>query len=253
LFLDNRFSGLDRIGDANQVSLGLTTRFIETTNGFERMRLGVAEIIYFEDRKVTICTVNDPTCLPPSDVQDNQLRRSPLVGMLNYQLNTNWSLNGNTIWNTQLNQMDNQSVALQFHPDPTRILNLGYNFVRNGDVQPNLPATSSGNNLKQFDFSFAWPVFQNWGTVGRWTKSVNEGHFQNLIFGLQYDSCCWAMRFIGGRTFTNLDVITGTPQYDSQVYFQFALRGLGNFGTADPSQYISNNIGGYNSNFGQDF
>jgi LPS-assembly protein len=254
LFVYNRFSGLDRIGDANQVSVGLTTRFIETSTGFERIRAGIAEIIYFQNRHVSICTVNNPDCLDHSAVRDNQLRRSPLVGVLNYQLNPKWSLTGNSIWNTQLNQMDNQSIALQYHPDVSRIVNLGYNFVRNGDVQSDtLPPNSNANNLKQIDVSFAWPVAQNWSAVGRWTKSVNEGHFQNLIYGIQYDSCCWAARFVGGRTFTNLDVITGTPQYDSQVYFQFALRGLGNFGSGDPTQYVSSNIGGYNTNFGQDF
>jgi LPS-assembly protein len=253
LFVDNRFSGLDRIGDANQVSLGVTTRFIDANTGFERIRAGLAEIIYFRNRLVTICTIDNPNCLDPTTVHDNQLRHSPLVGVLNYQVNPKWSLAGNSIWNTQTNQMDNQSIALSYHPDPTRVVNLGYNFVRNGDVQPNVPANSSLNNLKQLDLSFAWPVFKNWSAVGRWTKSINEGHFQNLIYGIQYDSCCWAARFVGGSTFTNLDVITGTPQYDTQVYFQFSLRGLGNFGNGDPTQYVSSNIGGYNSNFGQDF
>jgi LPS-assembly protein len=253
LFVSNRFSGLDRIGDANQVSLGLTTRFIDRNTGFERIRAGLAEIIYFKKRQVTICTIDNPNCLDASTLRDNQLRRSPLVGVINYQFNPKWTLTGNSIWNTQLNQMDNQSVALQYHPDGVRLINLGYNFVRNGDIQQNLAPTSNGNNLKQLDISFAWPIAKNWSTIGRWTKSVNEGHFQNLIYGIQYDSCCWAARFVGGRTFTNLDVITGTPQYDNQVYFQFALRGLGNFGSGDPTQYVSSNIGGYNTNFGQDF
>ncbi len=253
LFVDNRFSGLDRIGDANQVSAGVTTRFIDTDSGFERLRAGIAEIIYFKNRQVTICTIDDPYCLTSSDARDNTLRRSPIAGILAYQINPSWSLTGNSIWNTQLNQMDNQTITLQYHTDTARIVNLGYNFVRNGDIQPNLPATSSGNNLKQVDVSFAWPVSNNWSAIGHWTKSVNEGHFQNLLYGLQYDSCCWAARFVGGRTFTNLDVITGTPQYDNQIYFQFALRGLGNFGSGDPSQYVSSNIGSYNTNFGQDF
>jgi LPS-assembly protein len=252
LFTYNRFSGLDRIGDANQVSVGITTRFIEDNTGFERIRIGVGEIIYFANRNVTLCTVDNPQCLDPSSARDNSLRRSPLAGVLSYQLSPRWSLTGNTIWNSQLNQMDNQNIALQYHSDAMHIINLGYNFVRNGDLQPGLPPNSNGNNLKQLDFSFAWPLNSNWSAVGRWTQSINEAHFQNQLYGLQYDSCCWAVRFIAGKTFTNLDIY-GNPVYENQIYVQFALRGIGNFGSGDPTQYVSSNIGGYNGSFGQDF
>src|SRR5690606_9788542 len=42
LWRDNRFSGKDRIGDANQLSLGFTSRWIEA-NGFERQRLSLGQ------------------------------------------------------------------------------------------------------------------------------------------------------------------------------------------------------------------
>jgi LPS-assembly protein len=251
LFMYNRFSGLDRIGDANQISVGITSRFIEDETGFERIRIGVGEIIYFANRNVTLCTIDNPNCTDIT-MTNNQLRRSPLAGVLAFQLMPNWSLTGNTIWNTQLNQMDNQNIALQYHRDSLHIINLAYNFVRNGDLQPGLPPNNNGNNLKQIDFSFAWPVTNNWSAVARFTQSINQAHFQNQLYGLQYDSCCWAVRFIAGKTFTNLDIY-GNPVYDNQIYLQFALRGIGNFGSGDPTQYVSSSIGGYNANFGQDF
>jgi LPS-assembly protein len=251
LFMYNRFSGLDRLGDANQLTVGITTRFIEEDTGFERIRIGVGEIIYFANRNVTLCTVDTPNCLDVT-TDYNHLRRSPLAGVLSIQLIANWSLTGNTIWNSQLNQMDNQNIALQYRRDAVHIINLAYNFVRNGDLQPGLPANSSGNNLKQIDFSFAWPLSNNWSAVGRWTQSINQAHFQNQLYGLQYDSCCWAVRFVAGKTFTNLDIY-GSPVYDNQIYLQFALRGIGNFGSGDPTQYVSSSIGSYNANFGQDF
>ena len=56
MFTYNRFSSLDRIGDANQVSLGLATRFIDETSGYEKIYAGVGEIYYFKKREVTLCT-----------------------------------------------------------------------------------------------------------------------------------------------------------------------------------------------------
>jgi LPS-assembly protein len=253
LFTYNRFSGLDRIGDANQISVGVTTRFIESSSGFERVRAGIGEIIYFANRNVTLCGINDPACPGPEILRDNKLRRSPLTGVLDYHLNDSWSLTGNTIWNTQINQMDNQSVVLQYHKDSDHLVNLGYSYVRQGDPQPSLPSGSGGNNLKQTDLSFSWPIVHNWSGIGRWTESINEGHFQNLLAGLQYDSCCWAVRAVAGRTFINLDA-NNVPVYNDEFYVQFALKGLGSFSPGgDPTQLLNSSVNGYNAEFGQDY
>ncbi len=251
LFTYNRFSGLDRLGDANQVAVGLTTRFLDADSGYERIRAGIGQLFYFRHRVVTLCTITDTNCPDATTRRDNKLRRSPISGTFTYTLNPHWSVTGNTIWNVQTNNVDNQSANIQYSPDSKRVINLGYNFVRQGDLIPGTDPNSNANSLKQADLSFAWPVLRDWSVVGRATKSINRNYFQNLIFGLQYDSCCWAVRLIGGRTFTNLDPNSHTPQYNPQIFLQFALRGLGNFGSGDPSQFLSSNIGGYNTNFGQ--
>ena len=257
IFTYNRFSGLDRIGDANQISVGVTTRFYEHSSGFERIRAGIGEIIYFANRNVTLCSIDtDPICPNPQLEKDNTLRRSPLTGVLDYHLNDSWSLTGNTIWNTQINQMDNQSIILQYHKDPDHLINLGYSYVRHGDPQPSLPPDSGGNNLKQTDLSFAWPIVHNWSGVGRWTQSINEGHFQNLLAGLQYDSCCWAVRAVAGRTFINLDS-NNVPQYNDEFYVQFAFvkRIFRQFQPRRRSYPIikQQQLNGYNAEFGQDY
>ncbi len=261
LFTYNRFSGLDRIGDANQISVGITTRLIDQQSGLEKVHLGIGQIFYFENRRVTLCS-NDSVNLPcnttnsafenPENTQD----RSPLAGVISYAINPLWNVTGNSIWNPQTNKLDNQSILLHYQRDSLRIVNLGYTFIRDGDqlVTSSLAALPTGgsNNLSQTDASFSWPVSQNWSTVGRWTQNWNRGHFQNLLYGLQYDSCCWAVRFVTGRAFTNLTP-NNTYQYNTQFFIQFALKGLGNVGTGDPSQLLSNSVSGYQTQFGQDF
>lgn len=264
LFTYNRFSGLDRIGDANQISAGVTTRFINQTTGFEKIRFGIGQIFYFQNRLVTLCSettcANVPsctsaTCTDTPDNPDNRTSRSPIAAMLNYYLNPNWSALANTIWDQQHNQLDNQTVTLHYQPVGTqKIINVGYSYVRQGDILPGNPLNSSENNLSQTDFSFSWPVFRfyQWSMVGRWTQNWNHEHFQNLLYGLQYDSCCWAVRFVAGRAFVNLNP-NNTPQYNTEFFVQFALKGLGNVGSSDPSQRLSSSIMGYQSTFGRDF
>ena len=152
-----------------------------------------------------------------------------------------------------MNRLDNQNIGLQYYFDNRHIINVNYSFIRRGDIQPGLPYSSSGNNLKQSDISFVWPINSRWSMLGRWTKNINRDRLQNLLYGLEYDSCCWAGRIIGGRTFTHLGV-NNIPSYDTAFYIQFALKGLGYLGHGgDPSTYITNHIGGFSPTFGQDY
>lgn len=263
LFLYNRFSGIDRINDANQIAAGVTTRFIDQQSGKEKIKIAAGQIFYFTKRKVTLCnSATDPNCQnngsdDTPDNPNNRSARSPLSAMLGYNVNDNWSLNALTIYNsnTHPNQITNQSVTVHYQPLGTqKIINAGYNFVRNGEILPGDVVNHSAANLSVTDLSFNWPVFRDWSLIGRWTQNWNHNYFQNLLYGLQYDSCCWAVRLVAGRLFTNLNV-NNKPVYNTQFYLQFALNGLGPIpvGSSDPSQLLSTNIAGYQANFGRDF
>lgn len=260
LFVYNRFSGLDRINDANQVAGGVTTRLIDQKTGEEKLRASLGQIFYFKHRRVTLCTnLSDPTCPPGSgdtpNSEANLLNKSPLTGLLTYTITPNWLLSATSIWSAQTNQLDNQNIYLSFN-EPiigrSKTATFGYNFVRNGDRFPNEELNSLAANLSQTDFSTSWPLSRDWSVLGRWTQNWNHHHFQNLLYGLQYDSCCWAVRLVAGRVFVGLTP-QNTFQYNTQFYIQFALKGLGNVGTADPGLLLSSSIGGYQNTFGRDF
>ncbi len=105
-------------------------------------------------------------------------------------------------------QIDNSTIGFHYQPDDQHILNLGYSYVFNEDYQSGAITPKSFDNLKITDISFAWPVTHTVSAVGRWSQDWNANHFQNQLYGLQYDSCCWAIRLIGGRTFSNLSSTT---------------------------------------------
>lgn len=251
LFNYNRFSGIDRIGDANQVGVGVTTRLIDSESGYEKVRLGVGEVVYFANRKVTLC--NNTTCSDNPFNPDNHRRLSPLSGVLDYHVSALWKFTTNVIWNPITKQLDNSTVGLHYQPDSMRIFNVGYSFARNGDIQSGIPVNSSLNNLKNTDLSVSWPLIRDISVVGRWSHAWNTNHLQNLLYGLQYDTCCWAVRFVGGRTFTGLSPDNNqTLQYINQFFIQFSLKGLGDVGTGNPDTLL-NSITGYKTHFGQEF
>jgi len=250
IFNYNRFTGLDRIGDANQLGWGVTTRLIDQDSGFEKVRLGIGNIIYFAERKVTLC--NDESCSDNPTNKTNTYSLSPLSGVLNYHINSSWSFNANSIWNPITRQLDNTTLAFQYRPDEQRLINLGYTYARKGDVLSGVSSNKSINNLQVTDVSAAWPLVENVSVVGRWSQNWNQEHLQNLLYGLQYDTCCWAARIVGGQTFIGFDPQNNNrPKTNSEFYIQFSLKGLGDFGTGNPGGSLSD-IPGYKTQFGQE-
>jgi LPS-assembly protein len=60
VFRENRFVGGDRIGDSNQLTSALMTRYLET-NGVERVRLAVAQRFSFTEQRVSLDQSTDPS------------------------------------------------------------------------------------------------------------------------------------------------------------------------------------------------
>jgi len=188
LFNYNRFTGIDRIGDANQLGWGITTRLIDQDSGLEKVRLGIGNIIYFAHRRVTLC--NDTSCNDNPTNPSNDFSLSPLSGVLNYHINPSWSFNVNSIWDPISKQLANTTLAFQYQPDNLHLFNFGYSYARDGDVLSGISTTDSLDNLKVTDVSAVWPLFRDVSAVGRWSQNWNDTHLQNLLYGLQYDTCC---------------------------------------------------------------
>jgi len=247
LFNYNRFTGLDRIGDANQIGVGVTTRLIDQESGLEKVHLGVGEIVYFANRLVTLC--NNNSCTDNPDNHANYQRLSPLSGVLDYHVNALWQFTGNVIWNPTTKQMNNTTLGLHYKPDEFHIINLGYSYAHSGNPLSGISTNNTSDNLKVTDISAVWPVFRDISGLGRWSQNWNQGHLQNLLYGLQYDTCCWAVRLVGGRAFTGLDPNNNNrPTYTSEFYVQFSLKGLGNIDSGNPGGLL-HNISGYNPQF----
>src|SRR5690606_13414889 len=54
IYSENQFAGHDRINDANQVTLGVSSRLIDPATGIEQLRVALAQRFYFKDQDVTL-------------------------------------------------------------------------------------------------------------------------------------------------------------------------------------------------------
>ena len=224
LFSNNSFYGADRQADANQLSYALTSRVLDPDTGGEILHLDVGEIRYFSDRRVQLgATCTSPKvprgCTPPATGLF-----SDITADMSINLNDEWSITHEQLWNHQTRRTDLGSVLLQYHPAYHQVVNLGYQYQAAAFHGP----PSKPVAVKQTDFSFSWPVAGNWSVVGRWNYDiVNHITLEDFV-GLEYENCCWDFQILHRHVVTGQTVVTGNafPQYDNVFFFQLSLKGL---------------------------
>ena len=115
---------------------------------------------------------------------------------------------GNVAWNVSNGQANNGSISLHYQDAGNRIFSVGYNFVRDGD---NVFGDPSGN-LSRINLAAAWPISDRWSFVGNWNYNITYTHPETYFYGLEYDSCCWAIRVVQGYNY-NSTAENGSEQY----------------------------------------
>ncbi len=249
---NNRFSGFDRIGDANQLALTLSSRFIDNITGNERLNLSIGQLYYFTDRQVFLCQsitgscVQDPLAL---GYLSPSASTSPIASRAIYTINNHWLINADYMWNTATRSTNNAHVDLRFQQAENRLLNLGYTYMVNGDITvlKNNPLMQDAP-LHQAYIAYAWPYNDHWSSLGAYSYDVSQNYQMMGFLGLQYDNCCWAVRLLGGETFTSLDNNL-QPEYNKSVFLQIIWKGLGNIGVNNPQSMIKSFLPDYQDPF----
>jgi LPS-assembly protein len=225
LFAYDRFSGSDRLGDANQLSIALTSRIINQQTGRESFRVSLGQIQYFHDRDVTI-----------DNVAKDTNSSSDMIAEIAASLAKEWTVRGEMQWDPHESRTNMSAVRLQYRGDNGRLLNFSHRYRR--DDVTNL------EGLEQIDISARLPINKQWSIVGRWYRSLRESQTLETLAGIEYDSCCWATRLVV-RDYVNnaLD-----DDRNLAILFQVELKGLGNFGQKTDA-LLEKSILGYNPDF----
>lgn len=230
LFRDNRFSGLDRIGDANQLSAGLTTRFVSSNTGKEFFRASVGEIYYFEDRRVTL------TGNPGIDEQQSS---SAFAGEIAASLGGSWRVFGNVVWDPHDNEVDEGGGGIGYQRDNRHIINVGFRNRRREDIE-------------QTDISLYWPLSKRFAVMGRWNYDLVSGRTIEGFGGLEYSDCCLQVRLLARRFLDSRSNDFSKVEADEGIFLQIIFKGLAGFGTKVES-VLERGVRGYRSAQPQDY
>ena len=236
LFYEDRFGGADRVGDANQVTLAVTSQLIKQTTGQNLGAVSFGQVFYFRDRKVTL----------PGIVSRDE-STSSLVAAFSTNIIKNTRLSGDFQWNPYVSDStEKMTIQANYNPGPGKVVNFSYRVVRSNELNTVIGFTSLGvatTDIDQTDLSFSWPIKNNWNVVGRWNYAVPEGRSLELFGGIEYESCCWGVRAVARRFLSSVDGV-----FDTGIFLQFELKGLAGIGqkTVD---FLKQQIPGYQSEF----
>ena len=261
LWRDNRFSGRDRIGDANQVALGVTTRLIEP-NGFERQRFSIGQIYYFRDREIQLPGINY------KDRNYATAQVSPIAMEYAHRYNQDWRFTSTLNWDPDAHITRSSSAVFHYQPadNLNKIFNIGYRYRR--DTMRFDPATSTWRydddlgskgaagyvkdyyKISQHDVSTMWPLApqSQWSAIGRWQYDYNSNRTLDAFGGFEYDSCCWKLRMIGrywlnyNETSLNLN---SNDKANTGFFLEIVLKGLGTPVGGQAETFLNNGIEGY--------
>ncbi|MHB1215406.1 MAG: LPS-assembly protein LptD [Thiobacillus sp.] len=213
MFTENQFIGGDRVNDANQLTLAVTSRFIEAESGLERLQITLGQRYYFSSQQVTLPGVAPRT----SNATD-------LLAAVSGQITRNWRINTAWQFDTQNGTTIRQNLGASYRPGPGRALNFGYRFI--------------DQTTEQIDLSGQWPLGKRWYGMFRYNYSMQDDKLVEGLAGLEYNGGCWAIRAVLQR------LATKETQSTDALFFQLELSGMGRLG-ANPLDVLKQSVPGY--------
>ena len=220
LFDNLGYSGNDRVSHTDQATLGLESKVYSLT-GRELISTGIAQAHYFGDHDAR---PGDST--GTSDQSD-------------YAVYASWKPS-EVLTLSHDSRIDRETAALltenyraYYRPDDERLLYANLRKTQSSD---------GNNTFNQIDLATRWPITTEWSGVARYTQDIKESENLETLAGIEYENCCWKVRFTGQRS-----IVDGSSDFEreNKFYIQFILRGLGAFGQSEGRQFLED-LTGYN-------
>lgn len=222
IFSENRYSGGDRIGDANQLTAAVTSRLINPANGAELLRGALGQRYYFKQQEVT---------LPGETPRTSNM--ADFLAALTGEMGSGMSVDSGLQYNAHDHQLRRFVLSGRYRPEVGRSLSASYRYNRD------LSNTSIiGNNIRQIDLAAQWPLGGGWSGVGRYNYSLIDRRIIEAVGGFEYNAGCWGLRVVLQR------LATATSNSSTAFFIQLELNGFSSIGS-NPMDLLKRSIPGY--------
>ncbi|MDH5579888.1 MAG: LPS assembly protein LptD, partial [Betaproteobacteria bacterium] len=214
LFSENRFIGGDRFGDANQITLALTSRLLNE-RGEERLRATLGQRYYFDEERVGLTS---SSVLRTSSESD-------WLASAGGRFARHWTFDGTMQYNPRDARTERYGLQLRYAPEIAKVINYSYRFNR--------------DLVRQWDLSAQWPVQAGWYAIGRYNYSLADRRLLEALGGFEYNGGCWVFRAVFQRVQAATDVTS------KAIFFQLEFNGLGQIGSNETVNLFRRSVPGY--------
>lgn len=240
LFRDRTYGGLGRIASANQVTTGVTSRIYDQA-AVERFNVSVGQIYYFTESRTGDDNINWE--------DDNKTGSLVWAGDTYWRIADNWGLRGGLQYDTRLKSVATGSGTIEYRRDQDHMVQLNYRYASPEYIQATLPSYANSDRYKdgisQAGATTSWPIVDRWSVVGAYYYDTNTRKPANQMLGVQYSSCCYAIRVGYERKINGWN--NNQSKYDNTFGFNIELRGLSSNYGLGTQQMLRSNILPYSS------
>jgi LPS-assembly protein len=248
LFRDRTYGGLDRIASANQVTTGVTSRVYDDA-AVERFNISVGQIYYFTESRTGDDNIE----------WENDDKTGSLVwaGDTYWRISERWGLRSGIQYDTRLDSIATSNSSIEYRRDENSLLQLNYRYASPEYIQATLPNNSADKNkwnqaqyengISQVGAVASLPIADRWSIVGAYYFDTNVNKPADQMLGVQYNSCCYAIRFGYERKLNGWDDTQKHAIYDNTIGFNIELRGLSSNYGLGTNQMLRSNILPYQS------
>ena len=237
-FMENAFTGHDRVSEANQVSLILTSRYLDRKSGQELFSASIGQRYYFSDQEVALnrYTIDDWYKYrngTRSIEGINKESRSDYLGNITAHLTKNIVASTTAQYSTSEDRFTRINAGIRWQPKPSAVVGLYYRYDDRSTSY-----IDEDDRIKQIDLGVQWPLTNSLYGLARYNYALDESKPVEMLAGVEYVADCWALRLVGQRTLDSED------RYDTTFFIQLELTGLGSIGS-DPIEELRRAIPGY--------
>jgi len=210
----NRFFGEDRVGDTNQLTIGLTSRIIDNETGNQWLQASFGQLYLLDDLEQNLRGSREPI---ESGLGD-------FLAEVRTESNGPWTTYGFVQYDYDISEVRTASFAIGYEPkdDNRKRVSVGY-YLANGATEANPDA----RDRDQLTLNVNWPIADRWQFFASERYSLEDSESLFTDVGVEYDSCCWKFRIMGQERVSNRNI----DDKKSAIFFELELTSLGSIRT----------------------
>ncbi len=228
LFRSRKYSSIDKIAPANQLSYGASTRFFDDQYK-ERMNISFGQI-YYIDKKTKI-----------AETEDHISNYSSWAVEADFNYNDYLFYHGGIQYDIDLDsvQLANSTLEYQFKKG---FIQGNYRYVTKDYIENNLSLddidTITRKGISQAGIVSSYQISPKWSVAGQYYHDMNENIALEWLASVRYNSDCWyvGLSYANQLTGWNQSYVGGSnnsAKYEDNIGITFGIRGFATNHSAD--------------------